>query len=176
MGLDIFFSRFRRDKYAEYKTKCEKANKDFKEYEDTLAKKYKDIPYNLWSAADQAEYQERYNALPREENYGKEVGYFRKVNFLLPFFGYEENCEDKEISLDEVKELAERCTKVLMHKGEDDEYHAKQLLPTQEGFFFGSTEYGDYYYDDVKEVGEWAIKVVEETDAEKDIIIMHCWW
>lgn len=176
MGLDIFFSRFKREKYAEYKKKCKSANKDFKEYEETLTKKYKNVPYDLWSDEDKAEYQKRYDALPREENYGKEVGYFRKVNFLLPFFGYEENCEDKEVFLSEFKTLVERCEKVLEHKGEDEHRYAKELLPTSAGFFFGSTEYGDYYYDDVKEVKEWASGIIADTNEEDDIIIMYCWW
>ena len=176
MGLDIYFNRFRRTKYAEYKAKCKKANKELKDFEKSMKEKYHSTDFNIWSEKDQQRYHELYQALPSESDYGTEIGYFRKVNFLMEFFHYEGNCEDKEISLDEVKELAERCTKVLMHKGEEDEYHAKHLLPTQEGFFFGSTEYNDYYYQDVKEVGEWATKVVEETDAEKDIIVMYCWW
>ena len=32
---------------------------------------------------------------------------------------------------------------------------ADKLLPTMNGFFFGSTDYDEYYYDDVKQVFEY---------------------
>lgn len=61
----------------------------------------------------------------------KEIGYFRKVNFLIPFFESQLGC-DKE----DAEELLRRCSAVL-----DDHSRAKELLPTQEGFFFGNTDY-----------------------------------
>lgn len=32
---------------------------------------------------------------------------------------------------------------------------AETLLPTMEGFFFGSTDYDEYYFEDVKEVRDY---------------------
>ena len=48
---------------------------------------------------------------------------------------------------------------------------AKELLPTTEGFFFGSTDYNEWYYDDIKytfEVLDEALKQDEGADYEYD--------
>lgn len=46
-----------------------------------------------------------------------------------------------------VEELLDCCNKVL-----ENHDLAEELLPTMEGFFFGSTEYDEYYFDDVQDV------------------------
>lgn len=77
--------------------------------------------------------------------------YFRKVNFLVKFFGDRHpelaNCCPIDVTKDDLLELKRRCEKVL-----DNPNEANIILPTQEGFFFGSTEYGDSYFNDVQEV------------------------
>lgn len=88
----------------------------------------------------------------------KVVGYFRKVNFLVKYF--EELGFDVEhqiplyINKEQILELVDRCQKVLK-----DHTLAKELLPTMEGFFFGSIDYDKYYYDDIEQV----LKYCEET-------------
>lgn len=90
-----------------------------------------------------------------------EIAYFRKVNFLVRFmesyYGKEvENCIPFEINKDGIVELKDRCEKVLK-----DHTLAKELLPTQEGFFFGNTEYNDAYYKDVALVLEKCDEILE---------------
>lgn len=102
-----------------------------------------------------------------------EVAYFRKVNFLLPFFNYYDNCSYKKISMLDVEELLRRCRLVLDAK--DDEV-SERLLPTQDGCFFGGTEYGEYYYSDVLEVLDTFTHILDETDWHTEIIEMYCWW
>lgn len=81
----------------------------------------------------------------------QEIGYFRKVNFLVKFFedrGFDTpNQTPLKISRKDAEELLDRCNKVL-----EDHSLAKDLLPTMEGFFFGSIEYDNYYFEDVKYV------------------------
>lgn len=43
---------------------------------------------------------------------------------------------------------------------------ARDLLPTQAGFFFGSTEYDEYYIDDLKEYVRQADEIVEDYERE----------
>jgi hypothetical protein len=50
-----------------------------------------------------------YNTLMERE----EVAYFRKVNLLLPFFGYNENCAYLTITKDQVEDLIGTCSNVL---------------------------------------------------------------
>ena len=79
--------------------------------------------------------------------------YWRKANFVHRYFtedylqrGYEsDNLTPFTVTREDLRRLADLCGEVLEHK--DD---APQLLPTESGFFFGSTEYGDWYFEDVE--------------------------
>lgn len=86
------------------------------------------------------------------------LGYFRKVNFLVKFF--EEKGFDVEhqtpfsFNKGTAEELLDLCNQVLQNHSK-----AKELLPTMSGFFFGSTDYDEYYFKDVEKVKNW----IEET-------------
>jgi hypothetical protein len=108
----------------------------------------------------------------------KELAYFRKVNFLIPFFeGFFnteiENLEDLELTKESVEELRDRCERVL-----NDRTLAKDLLPTQGGFFFGSINYDKYYYDDVVDVLDNCNALLQEFDnlKEDEFIIFRIWY
>lgn len=87
----------------------------------------------------------------------KEVGYFRKVNFLVKYFadlGFDvDNQIPFEVSKEDAEVLLSRCNEVLK-----DHSKASTLLPTMNGFFFGSTDYDDYYFQDVLEVRDYISK------------------
>lgn len=109
----------------------------------------------------------------------RELAYFRKVNFLVKFFedyfGKQiKNCEDFEITKGSIIELRDRCNKVL--KNHD---LAKQLLPTTEGFFFGSTDYDDRYFKDVAAVlrhcDEDILPQFDKLDDD-EYIVFHIWY
>lgn len=51
---------------------------------------------------------------------------------------------------------------------------AKILLPTQEGFFFGSTDYDQYYVEDLKETVEQLTAILDEPD-EGDLYYHASW-
>lgn len=104
-----------------------------------------------------------------------EIGYFRKVNFLVSFF--EEVCKQPienlvpvEITKYDCKDLLDRCNKVLESKTEKV---SKELLPTCPGFFFGSYEYDENYYKDVESVRHYLIETLipmfDELDANEKI-------
>ena len=79
------------------------------------------------------------------------IGYFRKVNFLVKFFedkGFDvPNQTPLAITREDAEELLSKCEEVLK-----DHSKGPELLPTMSGFFFGSTDYNDYYYDEVEAV------------------------
>ena len=83
----------------------------------------------------------------------EEVGYFGKVNFLVSYFeirGYDiENRKPVKVYKDDILELANRCKLVL-----SNHLLADEILPTMSGFFFGSTNYDENYFQDVEEVLE----------------------
>lgn len=106
--------------------------------------------------------------------------------------GGEDNCQEMWLSPDVIKELYRRCKEVLrkseiskgkvkngytIENGEkkwdwvDGEFIknprvAKELLPTQEGFFFGDTDYNQWYLDDIEET----IKIIDSI-LEKDPLL-----
>lgn len=53
---------------------------------------------------------------------------------------------------------------------------AMELLPTQSGFFFGSTSYNQWYVDDIKETIDIITEVLETTDFDKEMIYYVSSW
>lgn len=108
----------------------------------------------------------------------KELAYFRKVNFLIPFFENYfdvkiENLKDLELTKSSIKELKDRCEHILR-----DHTLAKDLLPTRGGCFFGSVSYDRYYYEDVESVLNSCNTVLQEFDQLKkgESIIFNIWY
>lgn len=79
------------------------------------------------------------------------VMYWRKVNAVHKWFvdhvqdGVDE-CQESPVHPESLMDLLERAEVITA-----DHAKSHDLLPTQGGFFFGSTEYDEYYFEDVKE-------------------------
>lgn len=106
------------------------------------------------------------------------IGYFRKVNFLVRYFGdlgFDiPNQTPLSIKKEDVEELLERCNQVL-----EDHDKAPELLPTMRGFFFGSTNYDQYYFEDVKEVRDYindTLLPIFEDLGEDEYIFFETWY
>ena len=87
------------------------------------------------------------------------VGYWRKANQIHQWFvdnvqGGADNCDSYYVSTDKLKELLAICQTVKL-----DPERGARLLPTVSGFFFGSTEYDEYYMWDIKNT----IKIIQDT-------------
>ena len=67
---------------------------------------------------------------------------------------------------------------VVYEDGEyiEDPTVARRLLPTQDGFFFGGTEYDQWYYEDVKHTVEVIENVLATTDFEHEIVMYSSSW
>ena len=106
-----------------------------------------------------------------EMAYEEYDAYFRKVNFIFKFF--EKNMVDEYFSFVEksdVEELIRRCEEVLA-----DHSKAQELLPTQSGFFFGSTEYDEWYFDDVKDCLEQMRKFLADWEDGETAYVIFSW-
>ena len=64
-----------------------------------------------------------------------------------------DDCNRYEVSKEQLQELQNLCKKVL-----NNHELAKELLPTQSGFFFGPTEYDEFYFQDL----EYTIKEIDK--------------
>jgi len=82
------------------------------------------------------------------------VGQWRKSNQIHQYFvdncqNGEDDCRLQYVRQEKLEELLDLCKQVLA-----DHSKAEELLPTQSGFFFGDTEYNEYYYSDLSDTVE----------------------
>jgi len=88
------------------------------------------------------------------------MGYWRKANqihnwFVLEAGDGEDNCQEMYVSREQLQELADLCLQVLaVRYTPQGESVAKELLPPSSGFFFGSYDIDEYYYDDLEKTVE----------------------
>jgi len=97
---------------------------------------------------DIQEFHQKRNFLSKTEKY--QVGYWRKANAIHHWIVEncaegEDDCKPVYISLEDLEKLNSLCEEVLK-----DHSKASELLETSEGFFFGSQEYDNWYFDDLK--------------------------
>ena len=79
-----------------------------------------------------------------------EVMYWRKSNAIHKWFvdnvqGGEDDCGDYEVGRDQLQKLVDVIDEVLSNRK-----LAETLLPPQTGFFFGSTNLDEWYWEDLK--------------------------
>ena len=93
-----------------------------------------------------------------------DAGYWRKANAIHDWFvrecqGGVDECQATRISRDDLRSLKELCEQVLKKRSS-----AGELLPTTSGFFFGSTDYSEYYFDDL----ETTVEIIDRCLALPD--------
>lgn len=133
----------------------------------------------------------------------KEVYYWRKANAIHQWFvdniqNGNDDCEDYRVTqkdlqilIDTLKEVYNSlCNKETVTKKVKDgtiEYEikvfkekdlekAKELLPTQEGFFFGGTEYDEYYFEQIKDTLNDLQILDRSFDFENNYLIYGSSW
>lgn len=92
-----------------------------------------------------------------------DIMYWRKANAIHNWFienadysDGEDDCKDIHVTVADLIRLCETCEEVLAHHDK-----AEELLPTTSGFFFGSTEYDEYYFSDIEYTAEKLRKILE---------------
>ena len=114
--------------------------------------------------------------------YAEEDAYFRKVNFIYHYFQPKLVDECAFVTKADLEDIINRCDKIL--KGLDlrkEIPHSKidlamELLPTQSGFFFGSTEYDSWYFADVKDARSQMKKLLRGFNEDTDVIYVVMSW
>ena len=107
----------------------------------------------------------------------EEVAYWRKFNALHAWFV--ENCQD---GIDDCKEYyvsVEQLKELLSILQEIDSSNllktAEENLPTQSGFFFGGTEYDEYYFEEVKETIKTLESLLSEENSDASYFYNSSW-
>lgn len=89
--------------------------------------------------------------------------YWRKANAINKWILENAECSyqdegyrDVELTVNDLKNLRDVCREVLA-----DHSKASKLLPTSNGFFFGSQDYDELYFDDVRYTEEKLTRILE---------------
>lgn len=126
--------------------------------------------------------QELYNKLVQEAPFALDtavlevqVAYWRKANQIHKWFvdhvqNGKDDCGDYYVSREQLQLLLDTCKILLIDKEE-----ASQLLPVQEGFFFGNYEYNEYYFSDIQDTVEQLEKVLTEYPEEWSFKYQSSW-
>ena len=90
------------------------------------------------------------------------VGYWRKQNAIHQWFvdicqDGNDDCRDAFVAREQLEELRDLCKQVLADKS-----LASDLLPTSEGFFFGGTDYDEWYIQGL----EYTVKLIDDLLAK----------
>jgi hypothetical protein len=134
------------------------------------------MTFNGWKNPD------LYNKLVQEAPFALDtatlevqVAYWRKANQIHKWFvdhvqDGNDNCEEYRVTREQLQLLLDTCKIVLIDREE-----ASQLLPVQEGFFFGSYEYNEYYFSDIQDTIEQLEKVLTEYPEDWDFKYQSSW-
>ncbi len=99
--------------------------------------------------------------------------YWRKANQIHSWFtqgAEEDNCTPIPVTEKEILKLIDLCIDVLADK--DD---AKELLPTVSGFFWGDTEYNEYYYQDISDTLQGLSEALDDIQPN-DKLYYYAWY
>ena len=179
-NIDGYFSWKDESKSGSHYSMKEWCGIDEKDVDMSLVKDYRN------------EYVHRYASWDREKKFGwktiiETIADWRKANHIHKWFVDNvqdgvDDCGIYEVTKEQLEELLDVCKEVINNSnlvnGEyiEDSSVAEELLPTTEGFFFGSTQYDKWYIEDIK----YTIKVIEDmlntTDFEHEIIMYNSSW
>ena len=87
-----------------------------------------------------------------------QIASWRKANAIHKWFVDNvqdgvDDCGDYKVTKEHLIQLYNICSDILI-----DHKLAESLLPTQSGFFFGNTDYDDWYYNDLAET----VRIIDE--------------
>lgn len=103
------------------------------------------------------------------------VGYWRKHNAIHRWIVANcadgvDDCKPIRLGLGSILELSALVDEVLEHKDK-----ASSLLPTGAGFFFGGTEYDEWYYKAMERTKSILAKAKELDDKDYTLIYQASW-
>lgn len=98
----------------------------------------------------------------------EKVGYWRKANAIHDWFVQnvqdgEDDCGYYDVSIKQLEELQQLCEEVIANPE-----LAPDLLPTRAGFFYGSMQYDDWYFEGLKSTVE-IIKEIMTHSADENL-------
>lgn len=101
------------------------------------------------------------------------IAYWSKANAIHAWFVREcqngnDDCQRSHVPREKLKTLRDLCVKITNQKSPEKQRNmAEKNLPTQSGFFFGGTEYDEWYWSSIEYTAETLTKILE-SDKLKD--------
>lgn len=153
MGLDVYVEvsnrKDREEIVAKNKEICERNDKAYEEKgEDAKYEQTVDIP------TTQDYYFRKFNAL---------------VNWVRHNVGNVENCEPMELSKNDIEALQATLNDLTPE-------NCDQEFPTCTGFFFGSQDYDEWYWQDVEKAKQMCQEILKQTDWENEVVTFFIWY
>jgi hypothetical protein len=104
------------------------------------------------------------------------VGYWRKANAIHKWFvdnvqDGTDDCGNYHVTREALEELKALCERVLGFR-----HLAVEQLPTTEGFFFGNTDYDEYYFHSVEHTLKIVGSALKLVDSKNWDIEYHSSW
>lgn len=104
-----------------------------------------------------------------------EAMYWRKANAIHKWFveniqGGEDDCRRYYVEREQLTELRNMCAKLCTQRE-----MAEETLPTADGFFFGSTEYDEWYWNDIEGTVQGLDKALEAFDDKWHFYYRSSW-
>jgi hypothetical protein len=112
---------------------------------------------------------------------GIQVGYWRKANAIHKWFvehvqGGVDDCGYYLVQKSDLTVLRIATVKALEALGRADYAACSKALPTQDGFFFGSADYGDWYHEDLTTTLDIIDGAMLSVDWANEVLIYHSSW
>ena len=157
MGLDMYLSARKYINKIDWNLVDQNYDSDNR-YENATTHEYKSV-IEAANMADIAKNNDIYGV-----QVGVNVAYWRKVNAVHNWFVEnvqkgEDDCGEYYVSHDKLKELLETARQALFHKD-------PSKLKPQAGFFFGSTDIDEWYWEGVKDTIKQIKRLIELPDFE----------
>jgi len=97
----------------------------------------------------------------------QEVAYWRKANHIHKWFVDNvqdgvDDCGKYTVTRNQLNDLLQLCKDII--KSDKEKYIKSPLLPTQSGFFFGGTEYDDWYFKSIEMTIEYLTEALKLPD------------
>ena len=186
------------ENYFSWKEKREDKNSAARKYtlEKWCGTSYSDVPSGNVRRFYKQFFNTKYSYWDTEKKYGygrimEQVGYWRKANQIHNWFVKniqhgEDDCKyHDEVTEYDLRHLLNICNNIIesceLIDVEDGKYIkdssvAAKLLPSTSGFFFGSTDYDEYYLEDIKITIEIIENVLATTDFDTQMIYYVSSW
>jgi hypothetical protein len=111
----------------------------------------------------------------------EEVAYWRKANAIHRWFvdtvqgGVDDCSKQSLVSKKDLEQLLFCVKKELVIKDNTEEGCPGDFLPTQPGFFFGSYEYDEWFYNDLERTQVLLEQILKDWDEDADYYYQSSW-